>query len=123
MKFLPFYRLTFIAALAAVSPLALIAADNGGSDKPVRHELAASLLPMFQDSTVAKRKSEGKSQEKTEKSAQDVREERLKEAQRREIKQVPRSIPKLKPQPVTERAKIRRPPMKVPKKGMGGYRF
>ena len=115
--------MAFIAALAVVLPLALTAADSEHIDKPGRHQLALSILPMFQDSTAARKKPEKKAQEQPEKIPQDVQDERLKEAERRSIKQVPRSIPKLKPQPVTERVKIRRPPMKVPKKGMGGYRF
>ncbi len=115
------YRLAFVAVFAALTPLTLTASGLS-VDKPMRRELAESILPMFQDSTARKR-SEGKRQDQPEKTPQDVQEERLKEAQRRAIKQVPRSIPKLKPQPVTDRAKIRRPPMKVPKKGMGGYRF
>lgn len=120
MKFLLFYQFAFVAVLTVVSPLALTAAENRGIDKPVRHELAESIS-MFQDST-ARRKPESKPQEQPEKPPQDVQDERLKEAQRRAIKQVPRSIPKLKPQAVTDRG-IRRPPMKIPKKGLGGYRF
>jgi hypothetical protein len=40
-----------------------------------------------------------------------------------EIKQVPRSIPKLKPKAVTDRVPIRRPPMRIPKKGVGAIHF
>ena len=39
------------------------------------------------------------------------------------IKQVPRSIPKLKPKAVTDRIPIRRPPMRIPKKGFGGIHY
>lgn len=39
------------------------------------------------------------------------------------IKQVPRSIPKLKPKAVTDRIPIRRPPMRIPKKGFGGFHY
>jgi hypothetical protein len=35
-----------------------------------------------------------------------------------EIKEVPRSIPKLKPKSVTDRVKIKRPPVKVKPKGL-----
>ena len=77
---------------------------------------------MFQDSTTARKKSSDQSKE-VQKPSQDDRDDRLKEAQRREIKQVPRSIPKLKPQPVSEDNKISRPPAKSPKQGMGGYSF
>ncbi|WP_276360331.1 hypothetical protein [Daejeonella sp. H1SJ63] len=37
------------------------------------------------------------------------------------IKQVPRSIPKIKPQAVTDRIPIRRLPIKIPRKGFGGF--
>ena len=52
--------MAFIAALAVIIPLALTAADSEHIDKPVRHELALSILPMFQDSTAAKKKPEKK---------------------------------------------------------------
>ncbi|MEJ7694057.1 hypothetical protein [Daejeonella sp.] len=113
MKRLLFYHLAFVAAFVALTPLTLTASDLI-VDKPIRRELAESLLLMFQDST-AKKKPSGKDQDKPEKPSQDVQEERLKEAQRRAIKQVPRSVPKLKPQPVIDRARINRPPIKVPK--------
>ena len=40
--------------------------------------------------------------------------------QKSSIKQVPRSIPKLKPKSINDRIQIRRPPMRVPKKGFRG---
>lgn len=116
MKLFLFYRIALVAAMAAILPLTLTAAGVS-VEKPVKRELAEVILPMFQDSTARKR-SAGKDQDRPEKTPQDVRDERLKEAQRRAIKEVPRSIPKLKPQPVIDRAKIRRPPVKVPGKGI-----
>lgn len=113
--------MAFAAVVTVLIPLTLTASGLS-VDKPVRRELAESILPMFQDSTSRKRPA-GRDQDHPEKTPQDVQDERLKEAQRRAVKQVPRSIPKLKPQPVTDRAKIRRPPIKAPKKGLGGYRF
>lgn len=104
MKLLLFYRITFIAILAALSPFALMA-SSVDIDKPIRRELAGSF-PMFQDTTGSKKKTSNKPRE-GQKPPQDGIEERLREAQRRAIKQVPRSLPKLKPQPVTGRAKIR----------------
>ena len=121
MKLLLFYYIAFVAILALLSPPALLASP-ANSDKPVRKEWAKAKLPMFQDSTTAKKKSPDKPKE-VQKSPQDVRDERSRETDRREIKQVPRSIPKLKPQPVSEDVKMRRLPAKSPKQGMGGYSF
>lgn len=117
MKFLLFYLIAFVSFSALLSPSTL-KASSGDIDKPVRREWAKAILPMFQDSTIARKKSPEK---EVQKSPQDVRDERSKEAERREIKQVPRSIPKLKPQPVSEDINIRRLPAKSPKQGMGGY--
>lgn len=121
MKRLLFYRLAGVAVLAVLSPLLLMASGGGSIDKPVRKEWV-NAISMVQDSTTARKKSSDQSKE-VQKLSQDDRNERLKEAQRREIKQVPRSLPKLKPQPVSEGFNIRRPPAKAPKKGMGGYSF
>ena len=101
MKFLLFYSVVFVAVLAAISPLNLLASSGLSIDKPVRKEWTNKVSQMFQDSTSARKKSPDKHKE-VQKPPQDDRDERLKEAQRREIKQVPRSIPKLKPQPVSE---------------------
>jgi hypothetical protein len=122
MKLLLFYRLAFVALLAVISPSALFAWGGGGIDKPIRRVWVNTTMPMFQDTTTARKKSSDKPKE-IQRPPQDVRNERLKEAQRREIKQVPRSLPKLKPQPVSEGLNIRRPPAKAPKKGMSGFRF
>ncbi|MBC7758573.1 MAG: hypothetical protein H7069_06940 [Phormidesmis sp. FL-bin-119] len=121
MKLLLFYYIAFVAILALFSPSVLLA-SAANSDKPVRKEWAKAKLPMFQDSTTAKKKSPDKPKE-VQKSPQDVRDERSRETDRREIKQVPRSIPKLKPQPVSEDVKMRKPPAKSPKQGLGGYSF
>lgn len=111
MKLLLFYRITLVAVLAVILPLTLLASSGMTINNPVKREWASAVLPMFQDSTAAREKSSGKPQD-TQKARQDDQEERLKDVQRRAIKEVPRSIPKLKPQPVTERMKILRPPIK-----------
>ncbi len=111
MKFLFVYRITLIAVLAVVLPLTLLASSSRSLDKPFRRDWTSADLPMLQDSTSSRKKPSNKPQE-TQKPSRDDHEERLKEAQRRSIKQVPRSIPKLKPQPVTERIKIQRPQIK-----------
>ena len=106
MKFLPVYRNVFIAALFVISPLFTMASD-GSIGKPLRREIAKSVLDLFQDSVPARKKTEAKPQEPRQKPPQDVRDDRIRETDRRAIKQVPRSIPKLKPQPVSDRVKIR----------------
>jgi len=107
MKFLPHNRIFLILVFAVIFPLALLA-DENDFDKPVRHKMVESLMPLFQDSVPAKKKSADKPQKSAEKPPQDVNDNRLKETIGRAIKQVPRSIPKLKPQPVTDRIKIRK---------------
>lgn len=121
MKRLFFYHMALVALLIAIIPLTLTASEIS-LDKHLRRDLSQSLLPMFQDST-SRTKPESKRQDQPEKTAQEIQGERLKEAQKRGIKQVPRSIPKLKPQPVLDGIKIRRPPLKVPKKGLTVNRF
>lgn len=112
MKILLFHRIAITIILAALSPLALMAAPFD-VEKPVRRELLARLI-IFQDSTASKKKPSNKPRD-VQKPPQDGIEERLREAQRRAIKEVPRSLPKLKPQPVSERTKIYRTPVKGPR--------
>ncbi len=107
MKFLLFYRILFAAVLAFIFPLTLIAGKSDAIGKPVRYEIAESLLPLFQDSIPSKKKTDAKPEKSREKASREVN-ERLKETVGRAIKQVPRSIPKLKPKPVTDRIKIRK---------------
>jgi hypothetical protein len=54
---------------------------------------------------------------------QEIKAENQRVRQKSGIKQVPRSMPKLKPKAVTNRVPIRRPPMRIPKKGIGGIHF
>jgi hypothetical protein len=54
---------------------------------------------------------------------QEINAENQRVRQKSGIKQVPRSMPKLKPKAVTDRIPIRRPPMRIPKKGIGGINF
>lgn len=107
MNFLPLNRLFLIAAFTVIFPLAL-RADESYFDKPVRNKMAESLMPLFQDSIPEKKKPAAKPQKPAEKPPQSINNNRLKETIGRAIKQVPRSIPKLKPQPVTDRIKIRK---------------
>ncbi len=107
MKFLPLNRIFLIAVFAVIFPLALLA-DENDFDKPVRKKMVESLIPLFQDSVPAKKKLADKPQKPAEKPPQDIEKNRLKETIGRAVKQVPRSLPKLKPQPVTDRIKIRK---------------
>lgn len=120
MKFLAVYRFLLIVALALISTLASVNAAQAAIEQPVLRVMEETFLTMYQDSTAAKKKSSNKPKE-VQKPSQD--DQRIEETQRRAIKQVPRSIPKLKPQPVNGRGKVSRPPMKVPKKGMKGPKF
>lgn len=95
-----------ITILAAISPFFSNASD-GSIDKPLRRNIAHSVLTLFQDSVPARKKPQPKPQDTRQKPAQDVRDGRIKETDRRAIKQVPRSLPKLKPQPVSDNVKIR----------------
>lgn len=54
---------------------------------------------------------------------QEIKAENQRIRQKSGIKQVPRSMPKLKPKAITDRVPIRRPPMRIPKKGIGGIHF
>jgi len=54
---------------------------------------------------------------------EEIKAENQRIRQKSGIKQVPRSIPKLKPKAVTDRIPIRRPPMRIPKKGFGGIHY
>jgi hypothetical protein len=54
---------------------------------------------------------------------EEIKAENQRVRQKSGIKQVPRSIPKLKPKAVTDRIPIRRPPMRIPKKGFGGIHY
>jgi hypothetical protein len=96
-----------LAALVAVMPVALTAADGINSGKPLRRELFESTLSIFQDSTGSRRKPESKPQDQPRRQPQGGHDDRLKDDQRRSIKQVPRSVPKLKPQPVPGSVKMR----------------
>ncbi|WP_411273878.1 hypothetical protein [Daejeonella sp.] len=113
MKLSLIYRITLGAVLSVILPLTLLASSSLSIniDKPLRREWESAVLPIYQDTTAARKKPSNKPQEIEKPSQQDL-EERLKEAQKRAIKEVPRSIPKLKPKPVTDRIKIQRPPIK-----------
>lgn len=106
MKFLLVYRIALIIAMVVIFPFFSRASD-GSTDKPLRRDIARSVQSLFQDSIPARRKAAAKPQDARQKPPQDVQDGRIKETDRRAIKQVPRSLPKLKPQPVSDGVKIR----------------
>ena len=124
MKFILLYCSVFLLALASIFPAKLIAGDREMDNKPFRYSTEEMTLPLFADSIPVRRMGEKKDQEKPEeRRVPDFRGENLRERPKTGIKQVPRSIPKLKPKAVIDRIPIRRPPMKIPKKGLGGIHF
>lgn len=119
MNMINFYRCLFAAFLAFL-PFGTTYAESRGSGRPVKKEIMV-LSSVFQDS-VARQRPESKTPVAGERTAQE-RDEQLRNQERRSIKQVPRSLPKLKPQPVGERIRIDQQPVKRPKQGYGprGY--
>jgi len=133
MKFINVYRTIFLFAIIGIFPAMLYAGDKEIDDKPLRKISVEEISLVLMDSIPVRRGADKTEQDRP---GGDIRqgENRLDDIRRvREIngenqrirkksgiKQVPRSIPKLKPQAVTDRIPIRRPPMRIPKKGFGG---
>lgn len=116
--------MTLILALVSIFPARLIA---GGKEIEPMHEglFAPQSFPF--DSIPAKRLPEKKERldpvDPKKRPAQDFRGVGERDRTKGRIKEVPRSIKKLKPKAVIDRIPIRRPPMRIPKKGMRGPRF
>ena len=133
-------------AIFGTLPAMLFAVDKEIEDKPFKRISVEEIVPVFVDSIPVRRGGEKKEQDRQggeirpgdkrpgenrpgENRPDDIRRvpevngENQRIRQRSGIKQVPRSIPKLKPQAVTDRIPIRRPPMRIPKKGFGGNHF
>jgi len=128
-------------AIFGTLPAILFAVDKEIEDKPFRKISVEEISSVFVDSIPVRRGGEKKEQDRPnvdirpgenrpgENRPDDIRRvpeingENQRIRQRSGIKQVPRSIPKLKPQAVTDRIPIRRPPMRIPKKGFGGNHF
>jgi hypothetical protein len=141
MKLITVYRTIILFAIFGTAPAMLFAVDKEIEDKPFRKISVDDIVPVFVDSIPVRRGGEKKEQDRPagdirqgenrpgENRPDDIRRvpeingENQRIRQRSGIKQVPRSIPKLKPQAVTDRIPIRRPPMRIPKKGFGGYHF
>jgi hypothetical protein len=141
MKLITVYRTIILFAIFGTLPAILFAVDKEIEDKPFRKISVEEIVPVVVDSIPVRRGGEKKEQDRPagdirqgdnrsgENRPDDIRRnpeingENQRIRQRSGIKQVPRSIPKLKPQAVTDRIPIRRPPMRIPKKGFGGNHF
>lgn len=146
MKLKSVYRTIILFVILGILPAMLYAVDKEIDDKPIRNLRVDEISPVFIDSIPVRKAGEKKEQDRPgseikpgnkspgenrpgEKRPDDIRRtqgingDNQRIRQRSGIKQVPRSIPKLKPQAVTDRIPIRRPPMRIPKKGFGGTHF
>ncbi len=146
MKLLTVYRTIILFALCGILPAMLYAGEKEIDGKPVRILSIEALPVIFQDSIPVRRGADKKEQDRPasdtrqggnrpgdnrpgENRPEDIRRieeinaENQRIRQKSGIKQVPRSIPKLKPKAVTDRIPIRRPPMRIPKKGFGGIHY
>ncbi|NQV74453.1 MAG: hypothetical protein HQ491_00205 [Bacteroidetes bacterium] len=146
MKLIPVYRTLILVAILGIFPAMLYAGDMEIDDKSLIKTGVDEISTVFIDSIAVKRRGVKNEQDRQpaenrpgdkgpgenrpgENRPDDLR--RVQEInggnqrirQRSGIKQVPRSIPKLKPQAVTDRMPIKRPPMRIPKKGFGGIHF
>lgn len=136
MKLISVYRTIFLFAIIGILPAMLYAGDKEIEDKPLRKISVEQISLVFMDSIPVRSGTDKKEQDRpggenrpSENRPDDIRRAREINGENQRIrkksgiKQVPRSIPKLKPQAVTNRMPIRRPPMRIPKKGFGGSHF
>ncbi len=146
MKSIPVYRTIILIAILGIFSAMLYAADKEIEDKPLLKIGIDEISTVFIDSIPIKRGGVKKEQDRQageikpgDKGAREnrpgenrpddlirvqeinARNQRIRK--RSVIKQVPRSIPKLKPKAVTDRMPIKRPPIRIPKKGFGGIHF
>ncbi|MFA6945195.1 MAG: hypothetical protein WC220_04760 [Pedobacter sp.] len=141
MKLIAVYRTIILFTLTGIFPAMLYAWDKEIDGKPLRKISVLETSAVFVDSIPVRRAGDKKEQDRPaadirpgenrpgENRPDDIRRiqeisgENQRIRQKSGIKQVPRSIPKLKPKAVTDRIPIRRPPMRIPKKGFGGIHF
>jgi len=148
MKFKTTCLIIILSAVSGILPARLFACDNEMGGKPV-YLMALEYIPViFIDSIPLRKAGNKKEQDRPTAEARqagnraienhpgenrtienkpddirridEIKAENQRIRQKSAIKQVPRSVPKLKPKAVTDRAPIRRPPMRIPKKGFGG---
>ncbi|SDM07257.1 hypothetical protein SAMN05421813_105162 [Daejeonella rubra] len=141
MKLISVCRTIFLFAILGILPAMLYAGDKEIYDKPLIKISLEEISSVFMDSIPVRRGGDKKEQDRPVgdirqgenrpgenrpddiRRVQEINGENQRIRQKSGIKQVPRSIPKLKPQAVTDRIPIRRPPMRIPKKGFGGIHF
>ena len=146
MKLITVYRTIILFALCGILPAVLYAGEKEIDGKPVRILSIETLPVIFQDSIPVRRGADKKEQDRPAadtrqggnrpgdnrpgenrpddiRRIEEIKAENQRIRQKSGIKQVPRSIPKLKPKAVTDRIPIRRPPMRIPKKGFGGIHY
>lgn len=146
MKLITVYRTIILFALCGILPAVLYAGEKEIDGKPVRILSIETLPVIFQDSIPVRRGVDKKEQDRPAadtrqdgnrpgdnrpgenrpddiRRIEEIKAENQRIRQKSGIKQVPRSIPKLKPKAVTDRIPIRRPPMRIPKKGFGGIHY
>ncbi len=136
MKFIAVYLIIILFALCGILPASLYAGDKEIDGKPVRFNYTKDIPAIVSDTIIPQRTGEKREQDRPatdirpgENRPEDIRRieeinaENQRIRHRTGIKQVPRSIPKLKPKAVTDRIPIRRPPMRIPKKGFGGIHY
>lgn len=146
MKLISVYRTIILIAILGIFPSMLYAGDKEIEDKPIIKLSIEEISTVFIDSLPVKRGGVKKEQDRQAgeirpgdkgpgenrprenrpddlRRVQEINGRNQRIRQRSGIKQVPRSIPKLKPKAVTDRMPIKRPPMRIPKKGFGGIHF
>ena len=151
MNLIAVYRTVVLFAMCSILPAMLYAVEVEINIRPVRISAIESIPVIFQDSIPMRRGGDKKEQDRPladtrsggnrpvdnkpgenrpgenrpEKirRIQEINAENQRVRQKSGIKQVPRSMPKLKPKAVTNRVPIRRPQMRIPKKGIGGIHF
>lgn len=141
MKLLTVYLTIFLFAILGILPAVLHARGKEFDGKPVRLKFTPEFPAILLDTVAPRRAGEKRDQDRPAADArpgenrpgenrpddirriEEIKAENQRVRQKSGIKQVPRSIPKLKPKAVTDRIPIRRPPMRIPKKGFGGIHY
>lgn len=141
MKFIAVYLIIILIALSGILPAISYAREKEINGKPMRLRYTQVIPLLLLDSIPTKKAGDKKEQDKPaadirrgenrpgENKPEDIRRieeikaENQRIRQKSSIKQVPRSIPKLKPKAINDRIPIRRPPMRIPKKGFGGIHY
>lgn len=131
MKSLFNLRTFLMFALAGIFPVLLFAREKEIYERPQNDLIFTKGIDIVTDSIPAKRNGPDKTDQENlrdnRRGLEGIRDENQRPGAvdrlgtRSGIKQVPRSIPKIKPQAVRDRIPIRRPPMKIPRKGFGGF--